>query len=127
MNVRGATSGEYQTVRSIFDVAMLQVPDLPTMEVLVATESDRILGGAAVEVDGGRGDRGELHAIAVRPRRRGQGIGTELVEEATERWDPAVASFDERVRPFYETLEFDISPTGNGRLRGVRSDERLHE
>lgn len=118
MEIRGAASDELQTVRSIFDVAMLRVPDLPTMQLLVAAESDRILGGAAVDLDG---DRGQIRAIAVRPRRRGQGIGTAIVEEAIERWDPVVATFDERVSPFYETLDFEIEPTGDGRRRGVHS------
>ncbi|MDZ7745072.1 MAG: GNAT family N-acetyltransferase [Halobacteriales archaeon] len=124
MEIRGATSEEIQTVRSIFDVAMLQVPDLPRMTVLVAAEANRVLGGTAVETDG---ERGQLCAIAVRPRRRGQGIGTALVEEATDRWDPVVAEFNERVCPFYESLDFAISPTGNGRFHGVCSDQRLHE
>ncbi|MFC7176473.1 GNAT family N-acetyltransferase [Halosegnis marinus] len=119
MNVREARPDERLAVRSIFDVAMLQVPDLLSMELLVAVEDDRVLGAAAVEADG-IGDPGEVHAVAVRPRRRGQGIGTALVAAAEERWDPVVAEFDERVRPFYDALDFEVEATGNGRFRGEK-------
>lgn len=119
MNVREARPEERLTVRSIFDVAMLDVPNLLACELLVAAEDGRVLGAAAVEAEA-IGAPGEVHAIAVRPRRRGQGIGTALVHEAETRWDPVVAEFDERVRPFYERLEFSIEPVGDGRYRGEK-------
>jgi GNAT superfamily N-acetyltransferase len=119
MNVREARPEERLTVRSIFDVAMLDVRNLLACELLVAVEDGRVLGAAAVEADG-IGDPGEVHAIAVRPRRRGQGIGTALVREAETRWDPVTAEFDERVRPFYDRLEFSIEPIGDGRYRGEK-------
>lgn len=120
MKVREARPEERLAVRSIFDVAMLQVPDLLRLTLLVAVEDDRVLGAAAVEADG-RGDPGEIHAIAVRPRRRGQGIGTALVAEAERRWTPVLAEFDERVLPFYEALDFGITPIeGAGRFRAEK-------
>lgn len=119
MNVREARPDERLAVRSLFDVAMLQVPDLLAMELLVAVADDRVVGAAAVDADG-IGDPGEIRAIAVRPRRRGRGVGSALVGAAEDRWDPVTAEFDERVRPFYEALGFDVEPVGDGRLRGVK-------
>lgn len=119
MELREARSDERLAVRSLFDVAMLQVPDLLSMELLVAVDDDRVIGAAAVDADG-FGSPGEIRAIAVRPRRRGQGIGSELVGAAERRWTPVTAEFDEWVRPFYEELGFDVEPIGNGRLRGTK-------
>jgi GNAT superfamily N-acetyltransferase len=119
MHVREADADERLAVRSLFDVAMLQVPDLLAMELLVAVADDRVVGAAAVDADG-IGDPGEIRAIAVRPRRRGRGIGGALVGAAEERWEPVTAEFDERVRPFYEALGFDVESVGDGRFRGVK-------
>ena len=119
MNVREADNDERLAVRSLFDVAMLQVPDLLSMELLVAVVDDRVVGAAAVDADG-IGEPGEIRAIAVRPRRRGQGVGSTLVAAAEERWTPVTAEFDERVRPFYEALGFDVEPSGDGRIHGVK-------
>ncbi|GAA3871024.1 GNAT family N-acetyltransferase [Haloarcula argentinensis] len=62
-----------------------------------------------------------IEAVAVRRRRRGQGIGTALVEAALGRRDRLTAEFDADVRPFYEALGFDTEPLDNpGRYRGKR-------
>jgi GNAT superfamily N-acetyltransferase len=62
----------------------------------------------------------EIRAVAVRRRRRGQGIGSALVETAASRRDRLVAEFDEGVRPFYEALGFAIEPVAQpGRYRGT--------
>src|SRR5699024_3967361 len=119
--VRPARPAELPTVMGVLDGALLAVEAeavekrIRADRVLVAVESDRILG-ACVLVDN------EIDAIAVRRKRRGQGIGTRLVESATESIEgELLAAFDERVRPFYESLDFMVEPaTESGRFRGRR-------
>jgi GNAT superfamily N-acetyltransferase len=61
-----------------------------------------------------------VEALAVRPRRRGQGIGSALVRAARDRVDGSVnAVFDARLRLFYEQLGFTIEPAGEARYRGL--------
>jgi len=64
-------------------------------------------------------DSDEIGNVAVRRRRRDQGIGTALVERAMRERDRLVAEFDASVRPFYESLGFDVTAEGDGRCRGV--------
>lgn len=67
-------------------------------------------------------DGEEILAVAVRRRRRSQGIGSALVEAALEDRDELVAGFDERVRPFWKGLGFEIEDAEEaGRYRGRRS------
>lgn len=119
MEVRPARPAELPSVMGVLDGALLAV-EAEAVEkciyadrVLVAVEGDRVLG-ACVLADN------EIDAIAVRRKRRGQGIGTRLVESATERVEgELLAAFDERVRPFYESLGFVIEPTTeSSRFRG---------
>lgn len=53
------------------------------------------------------GDR--IAALAVRPGRRGQGIGAALVAAAARRRDRLTGRAPAAVREFYETLGFDVS------------------
>lgn len=112
MPVRPATVGDLPTVRSICNAAMLDLDDgvLRRGLVLVAVEDDSILGALAL-------DGASIDALAVRPRRRGQGIGTALVDEAARCRPTLTASFDPAVRPFYESLGFEVECT-NGRCAG---------
>ncbi|WP_336134587.1 GNAT family N-acetyltransferase [Natronomonas amylolytica] len=112
-DVRVATADDESTVRSICNAAMLEVPEAAVREgtTQVAVDDDRILG--ALVLDGQ-----EIEAVAVRPGRRGQGIGTALVEAAAERRDELTAGFDPGVRPFYEKLGFEVE-CEDGRCRGV--------
>jgi GNAT superfamily N-acetyltransferase len=81
--------------------------------------------GALVLVDAGERtgglDTARIDGVAVRRGRRGQGIGRALVETAADRHDRLVAEFDAGVRPFYESLGFDIEPLDGerDRYRGV--------
>ena len=127
MRVREAESGDVAAVLNVLDGAALAVEyervraGVERGRVLVAVRGEgddgTVLGALALD-----GDR--IEAIAVRPNRRGQGIGTALVEAAADRRDRLVAEFDGSVRPFYEGLEFAIEQsTDYGRFRGVRSPE----
>ena len=131
--VRGAREDELATVMNVLDGAALDV-DAATVSgripdgVLVAVADGRVVGACVVEPPA-RERRTEgvkatasahVDAIAVRPGRRGQRVGASLVESGAARWGTLTAEFDERVRPFYESLGFDVEPLGEGRFRGVR-------
>lgn len=129
MHVRPADPAERPSVANVLDGAALEIRDalleraLADDAVLVAVPDDtepdaapRILGALALDDE-------EIVAVAVRRRRRGQGIGTALVEAALTRRERLVARFDADVRPFWESLGFAIAPTDvAGRLRGVRRE-----
>ncbi|UPV75524.1 GNAT family N-acetyltransferase [Halorussus limi] len=140
--VREATADDRLGVRRVLDAAMLDVRDdlearIDAGDVLVANERDRENGpiiGALVLVphgDGGpdatdeaaptvTGDAAHIDAVAVRRARRGQGVGAALVRAAAERRAPLTAAFDPGVRPFYDSLGFEISRSESDadRLRG---------
>lgn len=65
----------------------------------------------------------EITAIAVRRRRRDQGIGTALVDAVRDERDELVADFDAGVRQFWESLGFDVEPLAEAdRYRGCWSE-----
>jgi len=118
VRVREARPGEHATVMNVLDGAMLDVgADRVTDDAtttLVACEAGRVLG--ALVLDGEA-----VLAVAVRRSRRGQGVGTALVEAAAARRDRLVAEFRDRERPFYGSLGFEVEPASeDGRLRGTR-------
>jgi GNAT superfamily N-acetyltransferase len=122
VTVREATATDLFSVLNVFDNGLLAI-DVPALEdaidsddVLVAVETETILGALAL-------DGAEITAIAVRRRRRDQGIGRRLVAAASDRRPALIAEFDERVRPFWDALGFDIEPIEDGdRLRGRLAD-----
>lgn len=116
--IRPAVPGEYVTVRSVLEAALLEVESglLRRSSVLVAVENDRILGALVL-----RGPK--IEAIAVRPGRRGQGIGSMLVRRAADRRPRLSAGFDPALRPFYTSLGFEIC-CEDGRCRGVHRSVR---
>lgn len=118
VRIREATPDDRLAVRSIVDAAMLEVPDLDRAAVLVAVAGDERVVGALTATSNGGGEGAEITAVAVRPGRRGQGVGTALVGAAAERWTPLVAEFDAGVRGFYESLGFDVEAIGADRCRG---------
>lgn len=81
--------------------------------VALADGEQTVIG--ALVLDGER-----IAAVAVRPGRRDQGIGTALVEAAADRRDRLVADFDPAVEPFWQSLGFEIERRSDGRRRGVR-------
>ena len=122
MIVRPASSDDRLAVIRLLDAALLEVEGvdarLEAGDVLVAVDDrERVHGTIVLEPD----DRGaHVAAIAVRRRRRDRGIGTALVESALEREGRLTARFDERVRPFYESLGFSIERIDDRRYRGER-------
>ena len=117
MELRRAAADETAAVRGILDAAMLEVGGAALEEetTLVAAVEGRLLGTLVLDGE-------EIVAVAVRPGRRGQGVGTALVEAAAARRERLTAGFDPGVRPFYESLGFEIE-CDDGRCRGVRRGE----
>jgi N-acetylglutamate synthase-like GNAT family acetyltransferase len=109
VSIRQASVGDLPDVLNVIDGAALSVDverlreQIAAEDVLVAVEEGRVLGTLALDGD-------TITAIAVRRRRRGQGIGTALVGAAAARRDRLVAEFDAGVRPFWASLGFEISP-----------------
>ncbi|QZY00666.1 GNAT family N-acetyltransferase [Halobaculum rubrum] len=114
VSIRAARDDETGAIRHLLDAAMLTVPaNLPERvaggDALVAvpgeigTESADVVG--ALVLDGTR-----VEAVAVRKRRRADGVGTALVAAAARRTDgPLTATFRPQVRPFYEALGFEVA------------------
>jgi GNAT superfamily N-acetyltransferase len=111
-----AGPADLAAVGNVLDGGLLRVTDLPAAvdrgDVLTAVSAtDTVLGALVLAGT-------EITAVAVRRRRRGQGIGTALVGAAAREREGLVAEFDERVRPFWRSVGFDTEPIGNGRYRG---------
>lgn len=123
IEIRPATADEREPLTTVLDAAALETDPGTVREsvaadrALVAVVDGRLLGGVvAVPAESGV----EVDAIAVRPGRRGQGIGRALIEALRDRHERVVAGFDGKVRPFYEKLGFDIEAVGEDRFRGSR-------
>jgi GNAT superfamily N-acetyltransferase len=131
IDVREATPDELAAVLGVLDGAALEtdadrVRDrLDAGDVLVAASDSSGVDDAAETLVGALVlDGEEVANVAVRRRRRGQGIGTALVEAAAARRDRLVAEFDSDVSPFYESLGFDVEAVDDtDRRRGVRTPE----
>ena len=115
MMVREATPGDLTAVMNVLDGANLAI-DADTVArriendtVLVAGDGARPVG-ALVAIP--RRDGAHIEAIAVRRRRRDQGVGTALVERAATQWGRLTATFDPPVREFYDSLSFDVESRG---------------
>ncbi|QZP36649.1 GNAT family N-acetyltransferase [Halobaculum magnesiiphilum] len=127
-SIRPARGDDADAVRRLLDAAMLSVPDdladrVAAGDALVAVDADTAgetddpaVIGALVLADS------HIDAIAVRKRRRADGVGTALVAAAAERTDGSLtATFRPGVRPFYESLGFEIEAR-EGRLFGTFAD-----
>lgn len=113
--IRPAHPDELPAVMNVLDGAYLDVDAgvvrerIANGEVLVADEEGRILGAIVIEP---QPTGAFVEAVAVRRRRRGDGLGTALVLAAGDRFGRLRAEFDADVRPFYERLGFAIEPPG---------------
>lgn len=119
VSVRPATAEDYVPAMAIVEAALLAV-DATTVrrsieegQVIVAASGGRLLG--VVVLDGSH-----VEAIAVRPARRGQGIGTALIEAAADRHGRMTATFESAVRPFFAAVGFASVPLADERWWGVR-------
>lgn len=122
MEVRDATPADAVAVRNVIDGAALElgVRDLEAAilagDVAVAVESGRVLGTLVLDGE-------EIVTVAVRRRRRDQGIGRALVTAARGKRDRLFATFDPDVRPFWERVGFDVTGrTDAGRYRARSLD-----
>mgnify|MGYP000421630692 CR=1 FL=1 len=146
VTVRPATDGDVTGVLGVLDGAALETDadrvraSVDRGDAFVAVRAETgaddstatVLGAvvvvapdaatASADTAGGRDGTAHVDAVAVRRRRRGQGIGAALVAAAAERYDRLTAEFDRGVRPFYESLGFEIEVVADGerdRCRGV--------
>ncbi|ELZ73900.1 GNAT family acetyltransferase [Haloferax prahovense DSM 18310] len=117
VRVREGDPGELVAVMRVLDAGLLEADAgdirdrLAAGDCLVAEASGRVVGALALDGD-------YVEAVATSPSRRGRGVGTALVRAAVDRSGRLVADFDEGVRPFYESLGFDIEERG-GDARAV--------
>jgi sulfur carrier protein ThiS len=120
IRIRAAGTADHLDVMRILDGAMLAVDAATVREridddaVLVAIVDGRPVGALVRD-----GDR--VRAVATRRRHRDRGVGSALITAALETRGRLVAAFDPSVRPFYESLGFDIEAVEgeDGRLRGT--------
>ena len=122
--IREATVRDLPDVMNVLDGAVLEadaaavrdrIADDAVLVAVVGDDPERVLGALVLDGD-------HIDAVAVRRRRRGQSIGTALIEAAAERRDRLTAEFDADLGPFYEKLGFEVeSDEKTGRLRGERS------
>ncbi len=121
VTIRPADPDERPAVANVIDGAALEIADdllqtaLGTEDVLVAEPPDGSQVIGAIVLDGE-----EVAAIAVRQRRRDQGIGRALVEAAAEGRPRLVAECNRDARPFWSSLGFEIVVTEDGRFLGVK-------
>jgi [ribosomal protein S18]-alanine N-acetyltransferase len=105
-----STSEPWTTLGRDYDASLAILRD-PTREVYIAERDGELAGFAILCVTGAF--VGYLQSVAVDPRFRGQGIGTELIafaEERIFRVSPnvfiCVSSFNTKARALYERLGY---------------------
>jgi GNAT superfamily N-acetyltransferase len=125
--VRHGREGDLLAALRVLEGAMLEIGATQIRrrtesgEVLVAEIDGRVVGALVRDGD-------HVEAIAVHPDRRGTGIGRSLIEAALAETGRLTAEFRDEVRPFYESLGFDIEDadeTTDADADESQSDERL--
>ena len=107
VEVRHGREGDLLAVLRILEGAMLKIG---AKQIRSRTESEGVL---VAEIDGRVvgalvRDGDHVEAIAVHPDRRGSGVGSRLIEAVLDQTGHVTAEFRAEVRPFYESLGFDI-------------------
>lgn len=128
ITIRPAVPDEAEDAIAILDAAMLSFDrdavrePGPETTIVLAVREDRPVGAALVEAP-------ELVAVAVRPRHRRQGIGSNLVGACQQRRDRLELTADAELATFYADLGFAVTDScGGDRIRATwPSDERLDE
>ena len=127
MKVRVAGADDHLAVMRVLDGAMLAADaaevrrHIDAGDALVAVDEGRVLGAVVLRP---REDGAVVDSVAVRRARRGQGIGTALVEAASERYGRLTAECDERVRPFYVSMGFEVERVSGDRFQGTFPADR---
>lgn len=131
-----ATPADRVPVSRVLDGALLEVPELQdrlAAGTVLTAKDDGTVVGALVLDEGGPGrervpeswpDATHVQAVAARRKRRHSGIGTALLRAAVDRWGPLTADFDQRVRPFYESLDAECRADADGRHWALLYDRR---
>jgi GNAT superfamily N-acetyltransferase len=105
--VRRGREGDLLAVLRTIEGAMLEVGAnqvrrrTESGEVLVAEQDGRVVGALVRDGD-------HVEALAVHQQRRRAGVGSLLVERALAETGHLTAEFREEVRPFYESLAFEV-------------------
>ncbi|MXR50984.1 GNAT family N-acetyltransferase [Halovenus sp. WSH3] len=123
MRVREAAPPEYTELLSILDAAALRTD---SDRIRAAIDRGAVLVALPDRPDGTDApilgtlvlDGATIRAIAVRPGRRGQGVGRALVAHAQQSSQRLIAECDPGVRPFWEAVGFTITDESGGRLTG---------
>lgn len=137
MVVRIAKPDEFPEIMSILEGSLLDVSGdavraaIRSESVRVYVDVNRLIGVIVTEPSQKRTGAaegnfdGEIHiaAVAVRPNRRNQGIGRELIEEILSCYESATVTFEEPAKPFYRALNVSILTRQNDTYVGILEAE----
>ena len=115
MRIRRADSADLPGVMNVLDGANLAV-DVETVARRIETEHVIVaergaINGVLQAVP--RREGVHVEALAVRRRRRRQGVGTELLDAAYGQWGRVTVSCDRELMAFYRSGGFDVRSQGS--------------
>ena len=113
VELRRGTNNDVVAAMRVLQGALLDIDGstvrdaAPEGEVLLAEDGDWVVGALVIR-------EGHVEGVAVRRERRGQGIGSALVEAAVADEDgPVTADFRAGVRGFWQELGFEVEQEGS--------------
>ena len=127
IRIREAETEEFLTVMRLLEGALLETDPESVREAI--DDGDVLVADTDGKTDDHAHVRGALvldgsyvEAVAVHRRHRRAGIGSALIRAAADRQGSLTAEFDRELRPFYESLGFEIDCGHRccGRLNGPR-------